>query len=234
MKKFSLLLLTMVIVFSVTSCGREDATTGGKAEEGMLGSVLSSKEEARVKETVTHVSETVSKSVFSGDALVAADFNSGTKPSNIGGDFGGWDKDPADSTQGCRDSFDSVVARGNMGFSVKLDYDVDSPNPAYNGFWMKLNNLDASAYNNLTFYVKGDEEEGYTTVFKVELKNGSGDVGKYYATGVTSDWIEVSIPLKQFSGLSSADNLTEFVIVFEDRMATNKDGIIYIDDIQFR
>ena len=233
MKKLSLV-LAIFLVFAVTGCAREDATTGGKAEEGMLGSVLSSKEEAKVKETVSEITETVSKAVYSGDAIVAADFNSGTKPSNIGGDFGGWDKDPADSTQGCRDSFDSVVARGNTGFSVKLDYDVDSPNPAYNGFWMKLNNLDASAYNNLVFYVKGDEEEGYTTVFKVELKSGSGEVGKYYATGVTDAWTEISIPLKQFSGLSSAGNLTEFVIVFEDRMATNKDGILYIDDIQFK
>ena len=37
-----------------------------------------------------------------------ADFNSGTKPNNIGGDFGAWIKDPTDPAQGAVESFDPV------------------------------------------------------------------------------------------------------------------------------
>lgn len=167
------------------------------------------------------------------EELVVADFDSGGKPCNIGGNFGAWDKDPADFSQGCSDIFDPVEKVGGMGFSMKLDYDVDSPNPAYNGFWLKLNALDASAYKNISFDVKGDPEEGYTTVFKIELKNNKKEVGKFYATGVDDSWQTITVPLKNFAGIVDFTSLAEFVIVFEDRMATNKDGLIYIDNIKF-
>ena len=41
---------------------------------------------------------------------MVADFNSGTKPNNIGGDFGAWIKDPNDPMQGCVESFDATTA----------------------------------------------------------------------------------------------------------------------------
>jgi hypothetical protein len=112
------------------------------------------------------------------EELVIADFDSGEKPNNLGGNFGAWNKDPSDPTQWCKESFDNATKHGDKGFSMKLDYSVESPNPAYNGFWMMLPNFDASKYDNLTFWVKGDPKEGYTTVFKVELKNVSKQVGR--------------------------------------------------------
>ncbi len=169
----------------------------------------------------------------SSDELLIADFNSGEKPSNIGGDFGAWNKDPTDFSQGCTESFDSANRHSDSGFAMKLDYSVESKNPAYNGFWMMLQNLDVSKYSNLAFWVKGDPKAGYTTVFKVELKNAAKQVGRYYVTNVTDQWQEVVIPLAEFKGLPDLSNLTEFVIVFEDRIASNKKGVIYIDDIKF-
>lgn len=167
------------------------------------------------------------------ETLVVADFNSGEKPSNLGGNFGAWNKDPSDPTQWCKESFDKNARRGDKGFCMKLDYSVDSPNPAYNGFWMMLPNLDASKYDDLNFWVKGDTNAGYTTVFKIELKNANRQVGRYYVSNVSDQWQEVSIPLSELKGLIDKTALTEFVIVFEDRMATNKKGVIYIDDISF-
>ena len=212
--------MTIFLIFALSSCAREEAPVevGAKEGKGVMAPILSE------EKPVTRTTET-----YSGDILLVADFNNGTKPSNIGGDFGAWDRDPADFSQTCVDSFEPA----QNGFSVKLDYDVDSPNPAYNGFWMKLNNLDASNYWNLVFMVKGDEGIGYTTVFKVELKTAGGDVGKFYISGVNSEWKKISIPLSRFQGISDFSNLGEFVIVFEDTIASNKDGVIYIDDIQF-
>jgi len=169
----------------------------------------------------------------SSSELMIADFNTGDKPSNIGGDFGSWNKDPADFTQGCTESFDSANRHGDAGFAMKLEYSVESKNPAYNGFWMALPNIDASGYDNLAFWVKGDAKIGYTTVFKVELKNAGKQVGRYYVTNVTDQWQEVVIPLSEFKGLTDTSNMTEFVIVFEDRIASNKKGVIYIDDVRF-
>ena len=166
-------------------------------------------------------------------SLMVADFNAGMKPNNIGGDFGAWDKDPTDFSQGCVESFDPTVKHGNTGFSMKIDYDVDSPNPAYNGFWMFLNGLDARPYDTVAFCVKGDKDVGFTTVFKVEIKNSKKEVGKFYATGVTTEWQRIALPIKDFKGIADFSNMTELVIVFEDRIASNKQGVIFIDDVQF-
>ena len=165
--------------------------------------------------------------------LLVADFDSGEKPNNIGGDFGAWNKDPTDFSQGCTESFDSVNRYGTKGFGMKLEYSVESKNPAYNGFWMFLQNLDASKYDNVALRVKGDAKTGYTTVFKIELKNAAKQVGRYYVTNVTDQWQDIVIPLKDFKGLTDYSNLTEFVVVFEDRIASNKKGVIYIDDVRF-
>ena len=167
------------------------------------------------------------------EEIIAANFDSGEKPNNLGGNFGAWNKDPSDPTQWCKESFDNVTRHGDTGFAMRLDYSVDSPNPAYNGFWMTLPNFDATKYDALNLWVKGDSKAGYTTVFKIELKNASKQVGRYYVSNVGDQWQEISIPLSEFKGLIDKTSMTEFVVVFEDRMASNKKGVLYIDDIRF-
>ena len=164
--------------------------------------------------------------------ILVADFNAGNKPNKLGGDFGSWDKDPNDKTQYCNMSFDDKVARGGKGYSLSLDYKVDSPNPAYNGIWMKLNGLDASKFTNLVFYIKGNPGKKFTDRFKIELKN-KNEVGKCMVTGITSDWQKITIPLKDIKDITDLSSLTEFVIVFDDINATEKTGSINIDDICF-
>ena len=167
------------------------------------------------------------------EEIIAANFDSGEKPNNLGGNFGAWNKDPSDPTQWCKESFDNVTRHGDTGFAMKLDYSVDSPNPAYNGFWMMFPNFDATKYDALNLWVRGDPKAGYTTVFKIELKSANKQVGRYYVSNVGDQWQEISIPLSEFKGLIDRSSLTEFVIVFEDRMASNKKGVLFIDDIRF-
>lgn len=164
--------------------------------------------------------------------LKVADFDSGQKPNNLGGDFGAWDKDPTDFTQTCLDSFSSEVKCGDKGYSLKLTYDVDSPNPAYNGFWTKLQEQDLKAYKEIVFFVKGDEEKGFTRRFKVELKNPT-QVGSFLVSGITSEWQKVVVPLKKFKRITDWNQMTEFVIVFDDLTSNPKEGVIYFDDIYF-
>ena len=88
------------------------------------------------------------------DELVIADFNSGMKPNNIGGDFGTWDYDPNDNTQTCEMEFSPLnIHTGENGYCLKLAYDVQSPNPAFNGLWMQLEGKDVTRYNRLSFWV---------------------------------------------------------------------------------
>ena len=169
-----------------------------------------------------------------GNDLVLADFNTGDKPSNIGGDFGAWNKDPNDETQGTAMSFVSDDALGDpAGHSIRLDYDVDSPNPAYNGFWMKLNNTDATLYNALTIYIKGDLAADFTKRVKIELKDKSSKPSSYVVANVTDKWQKVSIPFDKFHLIKDWSSLSEFVVTFDDVNSRPKKGTIYIDQVTF-
>lgn len=164
--------------------------------------------------------------------LVIADFDTGDKPNNIGGDFGGWDKDPNDESQGTQMSFDTDDSQGDAsGYAIRLDYDVDSPNPAYNGFWMKLNGEDATAYNTLNFYVKGDAKTGYTKRFKIELKDMTNKPSAYIVSGVTDQWQKISIPFEKFRRIENWNSLNELVFVFDDINSSPKTGSILIDQV---
>lgn len=164
--------------------------------------------------------------------LKLADFNDEKFFNNVGGQFGAWERDPADNTQGCLVSFTDKESYGGKGFSLYIDYDVDSPNPAYNGFWMKLGELDAREYNQLVFYIKGDVDEGFTSVLKVELKNPQ-ELGRVKVSGINENWQKVVIPFSNFVDITNWQEMTEFVIVFDDLTVDKEVGAIYIDEIYF-
>jgi hypothetical protein len=165
--------------------------------------------------------------------LIVADFNSGRKPNNIGGDFGAWIKDPNDPMQGCIVAFDGTNGYGGKGNALRLIYSVDSDKPAFGGLWMRLQNLNAGKFDNLALRVRGDAGMGFTTVVKVELKEAMDQASHVYVRGVSDQWQDVVLPLSQFQGMANPALLKEFVIVFEDRTATAKRGMIYLDDIRF-
>lgn len=166
---------------------------------------------------------------LSAQAVLIADFDKGAKPNNVGGDFGAWDKDPSDKTQYAREGFDNINTRTGAGYSMRITYDVDSPNAAYNGFWIKLGNLDASKMRKMVFWAKGDDKKGCTARLKVELKNAS-ERGSYYVDGIGAQWTKFEIPLEEFN-VSDLTQLAEVVFVFEDHTSLPKEGILYIDDL---
>lgn len=171
---------------------------------------------------------------FAAGDLVIADFDTGDKPNNVGGDFGSWDKDPNDETQGCQMAFINSDALGDpYGYAIQMDYDVESPNPAYNGFWMKLNALDATSYNALMFYIKGDPQVGFSQRVKIELKDGSNTPSPYLLSGLTGEWQQVTIPLDKFRKVTDWKALNEFVVVFDDLNSNPKTGRVLIDHVGF-
>lgn len=166
--------------------------------------------------------------------LVVADFNTGDKPNNLGGDFGSWDRDPNDETQKINLAFVEDDSTGDKyGYSVRLDYDVDSPNPAYNGFWMKLAGQDATAFNTLNFWLKGDKDKGYTPRLKLELKDSSNKPSPYIVSGITEDWQKFSVPFDKFRKIESWNSMNEFVLVFDDVNSNPKTGAVYLDNVSF-
>lgn len=168
------------------------------------------------------------------DEIMLADFNTGTQPNNLGGVFGTWDYDPNDDSQGCIMEFSSLnVPTIEEGFSLRLNYDVQSPHPAFNGFWMKIEGIDASAYNRLRFWMRAAPDADCTARFKVELKNSIGKRAVYLVKDVQNEWQEVLIDFKRTRAIQDWTHLSELTIVFSDLISTYKEGSLCIDNISF-
>ena len=163
--------------------------------------------------------------------MMLADFNSGRKINKIGGKFDSWDKDPSDDSEYCIISFSSVHKVGEEGMSLYVEYDVDSDEPTYNGFWMKLQSADLRPYKYLVLHVKGDVEKGFTERIILEIKDAHGRSGRTMLPGITGNWREIYVPFTMLKGINDLSNIEEFVITFTSDKVYPKSGAIYIDNI---
>ncbi len=170
-------------------------------------------------------------SASAGQRLVVDDFNDGTVPNALGGDFGTWNRYPEDLTQGCTQQFDPINAYGGAGYALRLNYDIDSLNRAQCGFWSKFGGVDLTPYHQLVLYLKGDPA-GHTSQINVELKSEQ-EIGRYLLTGITETWQRFAIPFEQFEGLHDWSRVKELVIFFEHLTVTKLTGVIYLDEIAF-
>ena len=168
------------------------------------------------------------------EEFVLADFNSVKAPNNAGDNFGAWSREFNDETQFTDMTFVPDDSKGNLGgHSIRLDYDVDSPTQAYNGFWMTLGKDDFTSYSILNLYVKGDKKAGFTKKVKIEFKdsNNRPSAAYFMVTKITDQWQKISVPFDRFQGKNDWKNLRQFVIVFDDVDSQPKVGSVLIDQI---
>ncbi len=185
--------------------------------------------------------------------IILSDFSEGTLYTNLGGLSGGDDNKPG--TLYATIIQDEGYVRGNTGYAVALDYDVDRLGE-FTYYWIKLGKeipgkagstepLDLRDYNYLSFWIKGAQD---VSDIKIELHqdvNGDGvftygqDITSYvylnaFINGgmVSKDWGKVVVPLKAFSKITDWSKPLELVLVFENK-AGNKKGVVYLDDIIF-
>ncbi len=164
--------------------------------------------------------------------LLVADFDRAGWKTNLGDPFGGWDKDPGDSTQFCRVRLVDKPRVGEHGFSVQLEYDVDSPNPAFNGFWLKLPSITLRDFGYLSFAIRGDADRGFTSRVKLELKDHKHSA-VYILREIKPAWVQVRIPLWAFRDIRKIKQAKEFVVVFDDETVSERVGTLYLDNLVF-
>ena len=86
------------------------------------------------------------KAVTYKNRLMVDNFNRKNRNS-LKGNVNPWDFKPQDSSQSCRIRYTKKVKMGTKGSSLKVMYDVDSPNQAFNGVYSELKNIDISSFN---------------------------------------------------------------------------------------
>lgn len=164
--------------------------------------------------------------------LVLFDFDNRSAINNVNGQSGVFDSDGEDPDSFCKIGYSKDTELHKKGFNGKISYDVDSTKPAYNGWWTKLENINLSKFEALSITIKGDKENGFSEIFKIELKSKNKKMD-YVLEGITDEWGKIIIPFKDFEGDIEYSQMNEFVIVFEDWRIEAKTGVYYIDDISF-
>jgi hypothetical protein len=168
--------------------------------------------------------------------LVLLDFdNKKVQMNNVGGAWGGFDANPADKEAFIRTKYLKDTDLHKSGYVLKVIYDVDSSQSAFNGIWTKLNNLSLKDFQAISITIKGDKEKGFSDFFKIELKDKSTKI-EGAVEDISTDWKKIVLPFDQFEGDTEEidmSNLSEFTIVFEDWKFKQKTGTYYMDDISF-
>ena len=161
---------------------------------------------------------------------VIADFNHPGHRTNADLPFGAWNSDPGDPTQSCRVRLVDTERMGQEGFGLLIEYDVESPNPAYNGFWLKLPNVPLGSFETLSFDIKGEASRGFTRRLRLELKDRS-HVARFQLDNIEAQWKRVRVPLSAFDGIEALGPATELVIVFDEETVTERTGTVYLDNL---
>lgn len=171
--------------------------------------------------------------------LMIANFESGDV-SDMGTRIGTWSSNTFDTSQGT--TIEIIPLYGVMGKAsqeshvIKITYDVATTGSAFNGVYVKLNDMDLTPYKEISMLIKGDPNKGFTAKFKIELKNRRGRRAACVLNGVTDSWQKLSIPLQEFKAAGSLGGLggmSEMYITFDDMTVDSKEGTLYIDDIKF-
>jgi len=132
---------------------------------------------------------------------------------------------------------DSSQRHGDGGSALHLAFAFSGAEPCATSFRMHLPDVDASEYDHLALWVKGDPTVGYASTFRVAFRRPDParvrhrQRGSYVVTGVTRHWQQILIPLNLMSGIADWSRLTELSIEFQSRRAPERRGAYHIDDI---
>jgi len=114
---------------------------------------------------------------------------------------------------------------------LRLDFDVDSPNPAMVGFWAKLETSDLSEFETLHINLKSDEKSPFTGSLALQFTDEGNRRASYLISGIKKEWKEFRVPLKRFARIRDWSRMKEFEIVIDDTNAVPKEGVLFVDEI---
>ncbi len=174
--------------------------------------------------------------------LVADNFDKGktvgvytSRKNSLGAFHGSFSKRPAFT----RMQKSSNERRGDSGYALRLDYDTRGGGWA--GYYNLFGGVNASPYNTVTFWVKGQKggetfDIGFIDKEMESLQYDAvyvGSVQLYLEAGVTKTWQKVEVPLcavnMMSGGLVSLKEFGGIVLHVRNR----ESGAIYLDDLQF-
>jgi hypothetical protein len=181
--------------------------------------------------------------------LLIDDFdNTGSRKNLLGGVIGGDDRQPGICS--VRSDSSPLQALGRSGCSLALQYDTTEQS-SFSYCYIRLAEdakakyPDLTSYSYLSFWAKGCSRK---TACRIELHQDADADGRFdckndISSGVSLDrylrnsgslqgWRKVTIPLKDFKGITDFKRVCEVVMTFDGR-AEPRQGTLYLDDLLF-
>jgi len=123
------------------------------------------------------------------------------------------------------------------GRSLHLRFVLGDTPRAVTGVRISFDPVDASAFDHLALWIRGDEQAGFGSALKIQLHrrdpDGGGllETGSFVVEGIGPGWRHVVVPLGKLSGLSEWRDLGDFVVVIQVRRVGVASGAYYFDDV---
>jgi hypothetical protein len=133
----------------------------------------------------------------------------------------------------------AIVAAGpdDQARVLRLSYRLEPGRRARAGLRIKLDGLDASAYDHLELRVRGDPSVGFARALEVGFQRPRPDhpdmieSGSSLVEGISDHWRDVRVPLNRMTGLGAWTGLDELVLAVDSRQTEALAGAIYLDDL---
>jgi hypothetical protein len=121
--------------------------------------------------------------------------------------------------------------------ALRMSYRLGSGPRARAGLRIKLDRVDASAYDHLELKVRGDPGAGFARALEVGFQRPRPDrpdmveSGSSLIEGISDRWRDVRVPLNRMTGIRVWTGLDELVLAVDARHAEALSGAIYLDDL---
>ncbi len=125
---------------------------------------------------------------------------------------------------------------GTPGHCLRLRYRFDAEGSGELGLRLLLGDVDASRFDRVAFWIKGDASAGFSTSLKVgfrQVPSSSGlvETGSQVVEGIGPEWRRIEVPLNRMSGIQDWSHLGELFVSLESRRMTAPAGAYFIDDV---
>ncbi len=138
-----------------------------------------------------------------------------------------WTRDADDDTVTIGMRHETLEQGGKRSGCLRVDYDVESPNPAYGGVTLSLGHANGSGCNLLTLRARGLPDRT-----KVELHGRGGSGAVRVRVKDAGQWTDIELRYRDFGMITDWSDLDRLVIVFEDNVSKPKVGTVWLDDIE--
>jgi hypothetical protein len=115
---------------------------------------------------------------------------------------------------------------------IRLNYNLEYPFPSVKTFTLTIPQMNVAKYKALQFSVRA-LDEGTPGTIRVEVKNRKNEVAFVFVENVDAGWRNQEISFDRFHQISDWSEVNEISFVLEAWNASDKKGIILIDNVAF-